>query len=177
MPQTAGFNMHLLWPLPCCGHSPFSNLNEMNYFSNLNFFNRLLKHFVFLAGGGHSPSSSVSSIEELEDGRPLTVRPMNTAQWDRSASAKALSPGNGNGEAAAKPARPPRPVPVKPIIHDMKAFLMQSGPKMGPIQCKIVREKGSTKMFPTYELMLDDGDQFLLSARKRKKVRCEPTTS
>lgn len=118
------------------------------------------------AAGGHSPSSSVSSIEDLEDA-PLTVRPM----VERQQSAVPSTPG-GSTSGVPKPLRPPRPVPVKPIIHDMRAFLMQPGPRMGPIQCRIIREKGSTKMFPSYRLLLEgEGEQFLLSARKRKKVR------
>mmetsp|Transcript_6545 Transcript_6545/g.22557 ORF Transcript_6545/g.22557 Transcript_6545/m.22557 type:complete len:306 (-) Transcript_6545:67-984(-) len=55
---------------------------------------------------------------------------------------------------------------------DMRSFLMQPGPKNGPVQCHIIRDKGgSTKLFPKYALYLSDGDMFLLSARKRKKSK------
>ena len=38
------------------------------------------------------------------------------------------------------------------------------------VQCYIQRRKnGLARLFPTYEIYLKDGDQFLLAARKRKK--------
>lgn len=46
---------------------------------------------------------------------------------------------------------------------------MQPGRKDMPIMCYIVRDKGSGKMFPKYNLFLQDNKRFLLAARKRKK--------
>ncbi|KAG2439214.1 hypothetical protein HXX76_004576 [Chlamydomonas incerta] len=54
-------------------------------------------------------------------------------------------------------------------LSDMPAFLQQPGPKSGPVQCVIVRDRGSAKMYPRYSLFLEEGRRFLLSARKRKK--------
>lgn len=40
------------------------------------------------------------------------------------------------------------------------------------VQCYIQRRKtGMARLFPTYEIYLKDGDQFLLAARKRKKKK------
>lgn len=54
-------------------------------------------------------------------------------------------------------------------LSDLSAFLQQPGPRVGPVQCYIVRDKGSAKMYPKYSLFLEDGKRFLLAARKRKK--------
>jgi tubby and related proteins len=56
-------------------------------------------------------------------------------------------------------------------ITDVRSFLMTPGPSSRPILCYIVRDKGSAKMYPKYSLFLEDGNRFLLSARKRKKSR------
>jgi len=53
---------------------------------------------------------------------------------------------------------------------DLRAFLMRPGPQGAMVQCYIQRRKtGLGRLFPTYEIYLKDGDQFLLAARKRKK--------
>lgn len=54
-------------------------------------------------------------------------------------------------------------------LSDIRSFLMAPGPKTGPVMCYIVRDKGSAKMYPKYNLFLEDGKRFLLAARKRKK--------
>ena len=63
------------------------------------------------------------------------------------------------------------PIPAAPRLDlsDINAFLRQPGPKSGPVLCYIVRDKGSAKMYPRYNLFLEDGKKFLLAARKRKK--------
>merc|ERR1712070_1012019 len=61
----------------------------------------------------------------------------------------------------------------------MRVFLMQPGPKNGPILCHIRRQKGSAKLYPKYQLYIggggvegeDSAERFLLSARKRKKSK------
>jgi hypothetical protein len=59
---------------------------------------------------------------------------------------------------------------VQPMdLTDMAAFLLQPGPKNGPMQCVIVRDRGSAKMYPRYSLFLEEGRRFLVAARKRKK--------
>lgn len=67
------------------------------------------------------------------------------------------------------PPAPPLPVQPQLDLSDIGAFLKQPGPKVGPVQCYIVRDKGSAKMYPRYNLFLEDGKRFLLAARKRKK--------
>ncbi|GFR43754.1 hypothetical protein Agub_g4866 [Astrephomene gubernaculifera] len=54
-------------------------------------------------------------------------------------------------------------------LNDMPTFLLQPGPKNGPVQCVIVRDRASAKLFPRYALFLEEGRRFMLSARKRKK--------
>merc|ERR1719446_177 len=68
-------------------------------------------------------------------------------------------------------ASPQRPmVPAVIDTTDLRAFLMRSGPQGAMVQCYIQRRKtGLGRLFPTYEIYLKDGDQFLLAARKRKK--------
>merc|ERR1719191_843409 len=67
----------------------------------------------------------------------------------------------------------PRPVEVAPAVidtSDLRAFLMRPGPQGAMVQCYIQRRKtGLGRLFPTYEIYLKEGDQFLLAARKRKK--------
>jgi tubby-related protein 1 len=53
---------------------------------------------------------------------------------------------------------------------DLRAFLMRPGPQGAMVQCYIQRRKtGMARIYPTYEIYLKEGDQFLLAARKRKK--------
>jgi hypothetical protein len=70
-------------------------------------------------------------------------------------------------------ASPPRPVGLAPAVidtTDLRAFLMRPGIPGAMVQCYIQRRKtGLGRLFPTYEIYLKDGDQFLLAARKRKK--------
>jgi len=132
-------------------------------------------------GGRHSPGSSVSSVEELDASpaiRPTLERHMSTNAQSGGARHRSSGGAAGNGPPPAADMtalrRPPgggRPAPVRPVIHDMRAFLMQPGPRAGPIQCFIRRDKGASKMYPAYKLFLEDGAVFLLSARKRKKSR------
>jgi len=69
----------------------------------------------------------------------------------------------------------PRPVSSAPAVidtSDLRAFLMRPGPQGAMVQCYIQRRKtGLARLFPTYEIFLKDGDQFLLAARKRKKKK------
>jgi tubby-related protein 1 len=52
---------------------------------------------------------------------------------------------------------------------DIRAFLMRPGPQGAMVQCYIQRRKsGLARLYPTYEVYLKDGEQFLLAARRRK---------
>jgi tubby-related protein 1 len=39
------------------------------------------------------------------------------------------------------------------------------------VQCYVKREKDSTGIYPEFKLYLQDGDRFLLTARRRKKSK------
>ena len=55
---------------------------------------------------------------------------------------------------------------------DLRAFLMRPGPQGAMVQCYIQRRKsGLARLYPTYEVYLKDGEQFLLAARRRKKQK------
>ena len=84
--------------------------------------------------------------------------------------------GGGEGGALAAPASSiPRAVDGMPAVidtSDMAAFLMRPGPQGAMVQCYIQRRKsGLARLYPTYEVYLKDGEQFLLAARRRKKQK------
>ena len=55
---------------------------------------------------------------------------------------------------------------------DLRAFLLRPGPQGAMVQCYIQRRKsGLARLYPTYEVYLKDGEQFLLAARRRKKQK------
>lgn len=55
-------------------------------------------------------------------------------------------------------------------VSDRAYFLSHPIPKeYGMVKCYIQREKGKFKLFPKYHLYFENGNKFLLSARKRKK--------
>ena len=47
---------------------------------------------------------------------------------------------------------------------------MMAGSREAAVQCRIIRDK-SSKMYPKYQLVLESGARFLMSARKRKKSK------
>ena len=47
---------------------------------------------------------------------------------------------------------------------------MLAGSREAAVQCRIVRDK-SSKLYPKYQLLLESGTSFLMSARKRKKSK------
>lgn len=98
--------------------------------------------------------------------------------------------GSGNfGPGIRSPPSSPPPPPVRAgkalyttqnlDTSDIRAFLMEPGPKNGSILCHIRREKGKLG-YPYYAVYLEapgvmpgspEGERFLLSARKRKKSK------
>lgn len=82
-------------------------------------------------------------------------------------------PATGGDEPSSSTMRVDRPVAYVPAVidtSDLRAFLMRPGPQGAMVQCYIQRRKtGIARIFPTYEIYLKDGDQFLLASRKRKK--------
>eukprot|EP00033_Pygsuia_biforma_P001870 GCRY01002090.1.p1 GENE.GCRY01002090.1~~GCRY01002090.1.p1 ORF type:complete len:390 (+),score=85.32 GCRY01002090.1:142-1311(+) len=66
------------------------------------------------------------------------------------------------------------PQPVKPDLSDLESFCTNPVPKScGIVQCYIKRYKTtfSQKRYPQYDLVFEDGEQFLLAARRRKKSK------
>jgi len=73
---------------------------------------------------------------------------------------------------ASIPRPPPAATPAVIDTTDLRSFLLRPGPQGAMVQCYIQRRKtGLARLFPTYEIFLKDGDQFLLAARKRKKKK------
>ena len=56
-----------------------------------------------------------------------------------------------------EPEQPAIPRAPRLDLTDLKGFLAQPAPKGGPVLCYIVRDANSTKMFPKYNLFLEDG--------------------
>ena len=53
-------------------------------------------------------------------------------------------------------------------VADTRPILSTPGPRHGKVRCYIIRDKGFRGRFPTYHLFMENGDRFLLSARRRK---------
>ncbi|GAQ79336.1 hypothetical protein KFL_000280410 [Klebsormidium nitens] len=56
-------------------------------------------------------------------------------------------------------------------LSDVRAFLMQPGPRDKPVQCHIRREKGKKSGHPVFVLCLTEGDRFLLCAKNEPKAK------
>merc|ERR1719230_137379 len=76
-------------------------------------------------------------------------------------------------QALATIQRPLDPAPAAVIdTSDLRAFLLRPGPQGAMVQCYIQRRKsGLSRLYPTYEVYLKDGEQFLLAARRRKNKK------
>lgn len=69
---------------------------------------------------------------------------------------------------------PSQPVLGPPRLEDLAVrarFLSTPSPQDKLVQCHIVREKDPSGVYPEFKLILADGDQFLLAARRRKKSK------
>jgi len=86
-----------------------------------------------------------------------------------------LPPPPGPGGLPGLPAAPTSVREMPPAVidtSDLKSFLMRPGPQGAMVQCYIQRKKtGLARLYPTYEVYLKDGEQFLLAARRRKKQK------
>eukprot|EP00899_Mesostigma_viride_P012551 jgi/Mesvir1/21297/Mv21688-RA.1 len=123
-----------------------------------------------------APSSGAEEVERnlLAHGvssvyDPTTLATPQSAQSGPRGSARGVDPGlTHSGSMLTRAITSSRHMDVS----DIRMFLMQPGPKDGPILCQIIRDKGKQKMFPKFSLMLDnESKRFLLSARKRKKSK------
>ena len=64
------------------------------------------------------------------------------------------------------------PLALTKVLADTGTnFLLNPAPKDQFIQCKIIRHKGLMGRHPSYSLRLQDGNRFLIAARKRKKTK------
>jgi tubby-related protein 1 len=137
--------------------------------------NETLSRGLTSPNGAHASQSSfksdldpakLSGTSGILGGLPTTYDPLeafNSEEKDEN--------GNGVGRRQQPQSSPvaAAPPPIRLDLTDLNTFLKQPGPKAGPVQCYIVRDKGSAKMYPKYNLFLEDGKKFLLAARKRKK--------
>lgn len=96
---------------------------------------------------------SYDPTEELD----APTRPINTSRQPQQQQQQQLQQ------------QPSLPMAPTLDLSDLNTFLKQPGPKASPVMCYIVRDKGSAKMYPKYNLFLEEGKKFLLAARKRKK--------
>lgn len=115
-----------------------------------------------MAGHMASPEGAAGSVYGLKgsydpnDERPRQVAVQGQGQQQHM----------GHGHIP----RSPPPAPPQLDLSNLPSFLMQPGPREGmPVMCYIVRDKGSAKMYPRYNLYLEDPKMFLMAARKRKK--------
>ncbi|GMH32715.1 hypothetical protein BSKO_00549 [Bryopsis sp. KO-2023] len=68
-------------------------------------------------------------------------------------------------------ARPQLTLPENCDDKEKQQFLLTPGPRNNPFLCFIIRDRSESKMYPKYSLYVDEGGQYLLSARKRKKSK------
>lgn len=118
-----------------------------------------------------------SESEQAEDSNTLAAQELKE-ELKAHGVKSVYDPGQ---QSEANPFPPmQRPMTVSAVdTSDMRVFLMQPGPKNGPILCHIRRSRGSAKMYPKYSLYIGGGgvegedatERFLLSARKRKKSK------
>lgn len=64
--------------------------------------------------------------------------------------ASTFDPNEENGQQVTRQVVPRQNIPQSPSLDlsDIRSFLMQPGPRNGPVMCYIVRDKGSAKMYP-----------------------------
>eukprot|EP00873_Tetraselmis_striata_P042570 jgi/Tetstr1/462834/TSEL_007784.t1 len=118
-----------------------------------------------LVATGDSPKTDKApAAGRSEDGD--TDEAASGALMSRVAKANALLMGAEAGKAA---------VAVEPPgladTYNRVAFLSQPGPREGMMQLYIRRSKGLYGQYPSFELYTQQGDSFLLAARRRKKTK------
>lgn len=154
-------------------------------------------------GSAFGPSSSFAQRSLRSSGDGAGGGGGNFNGWNESARARGGNGDdddrdgkkfNGDGSGSFEPGirSPPSSPPPPPVragkalyttqnldTSDIRAFLMEPGPKNGAILCHIRREKGKLG-YPYYAVYLEapgvmpgspEGERFLLSARKRKKSK------
>jgi len=121
--------------------------------------------------GGSSTVGGSRAFSQTADEDPASVEAPPMTDSERGGVSTAMQQYHEPPETASVP----RGVVNAPAVidtTDLRAFLLRPGPQGAMVQCYIQRRKtGLARLFPTYEIFLKDGDQFLLAARKRKKKK------
>ena len=123
-------------------------------------------------GYDEPPVSSYASSRQQQSAPSYSSSPESSR--DQALAPQDLPPPSSSREQPL--ATIPRPLdamaPAVIDTSDLKAFLMRPGPQGAMVQCYIQRRKsGLARLYPTYEVYLKDGEQFLLAARRRKKQK------
>lgn len=115
------------------------------------------------------------------DGTSKTERMLKQKGIDLTYDPKQPSEGaqpRGTDLAAFPPVAIPVGVPKSPIqraIHvpDVESFLTSPGPRDYLLHFRVSRNNRGLKgkLFPQYDMVLEDGERFMLSAKKRKKQK------
>lgn len=127
-------------------------------------------------GGGFHDAASVREMQQrqMQEQQPMMQQPPMQQQQQQQPFQQQQQPfqQQQQQQSPQRPLSPQRSLSGPAVIDmtDIRAFLMRPGPEGAMVQCYIQRRKtGLGRLFPTYEIYLKDGDQFLLAARKRKK--------
>ena len=113
-------------------------------------------------GRNNNPDNSDSD----DDDRPPPQSSSSSRQRQQSEN------GGGGGQLARVERPMDNMAPAVIDTSDLRAFLLRPGPQGAMVQCYIQRRKtGLARLYPTYEVYLKDGEQFLLAARRRKKQK------
>jgi len=132
------------------------------------------------AGGGSEPVDIADDAPPPSSSSARRDRPV--AQYNGSPGSdeplppENLPPPNGHSPPAQTAVSIPRQMenmaPAVIDTSDLRSFLMRPGPQGAMVQCYIQRRKsGLARLYPTYEVYLKDGEQFLLAARRRKNKK------
>lgn len=116
------------------------------------------------------PSTAYAANIDISDDAPPAQHYTHAPQDLPPPSSQQVSPPT---QALATIQRPLEAVaPAVIDTSDLRSFLMRPGPQGAMVQCYIQRRKtGMARLYPTYEVYLKDGEQFLLAARRRKKQK------
>jgi len=119
-----------------------------------------------------SSNNSWSSATSARTSAPEDTRAQEVARdLAKKGLASSYDPTEGQQSHLSATTSPAPAPPLSLDLSDMRSFLMKPGARERPVQCYIVRDRTSAKMYPCYTLYMQDNDRFMLSARKRKKSK------
>lgn len=121
-----------------------------------------------LLDGAHCAPAVVTKIEKEARASGITSMEYDPSESKRSAGASSASDPRfellGDGTYALRLAGAAGD-------DQLRRLLSGPGPRGGKVRCYIRRDKGLRGKFPTYHLFMEEGDAFLLSARRRKRSK------